>query len=114
MSDLAPVERTRLATEEAVIERGLHTFVQVGKALAAIRDQRLYRAEHETFEAYCKSRWGFTDRRARQMIDAAETVDSLPTGTTVPVTESQARALSGLDPEQAAVRKRSRRSARLN
>jgi len=103
MSALAPVERTRLAAEEAVIERGLHTFVEVGKALVTIRDQRLYRDGHATFEAYCEQRWGFKDARARQLIAAAETVTNVTgLGAPAPANEGQARALSGLPPEQAA------------
>jgi hypothetical protein len=87
---------------EGVIERGLQTFVDVGTALAEIRDLKLYRHEYATFEIYCVRRWHFTDRRARQMIDAASTVRALEaiepdeeTGTVVPVpeTESQARAI---------------------
>lgn len=81
----------RLADCEAVIKRGLATFVEVGAALLEIRDGRLYRETHTTFEAYCAGRWGFTDRRARQLMDAAEI------GTIVPVlNEGQARELSPL------------------
>lgn len=84
---------------EAIIERGLRTFTEVGNALLRIRDRRLYRAKHGTFEAYCRERWGFTDRRARMLISAAETVAIIETGTIVPVlpaTESQARPLTTL------------------
>lgn len=81
---------------EQIIERGLSTFVAVGSALVRIRDGRLYRQEYATFEVYCDRRWGFTDRRARQLMAAAEI------GTTVPVgTESQARELTGLSVDQA-------------
>jgi hypothetical protein len=86
-----------LAELEAEIETGLATFMRTGLALYAIRDRRLYADTHDTFEAYCLDRWGFTDRRARQLIDAAET------GTMVPVkNERQARALAGLSPADAA------------
>ena len=67
MSDteqLIPLEAEKLARHEQVIERGLATFVEVGEALSEIRDARLYRESHTTFEAYCRERWGFTDRRA--------------------------------------------------
>lgn len=90
---------TRLTELEAVIERGLQTFVDVGTALMEIRDSRLYRESHGTFEEYCRERWGFTDRRARMMIAAAEVAGNLQTGTIVPVlptTESQARPLTSL------------------
>lgn len=82
---------TRLQELEEVIGRGLKTFVAVGDALIEIRDSRLYRETFETFEDYCRERWGFTDRRARQLIDAAQI------GTTVPVeNERQARELARL------------------
>jgi hypothetical protein len=96
-----PLSKTgarQLATAEQIIERGLGTFIEVGGALALIRDGRLYREQHDTFEAYCRDRWGFTSRRARQLMDAAEI------GTIVPVeNEGQARALAPLsdDPEAA-------------
>lgn len=89
-------ERVALIQLEDVIERGLKTFIEVGNALERIRDEHLYRASHETFEDYCRERWGFSDRRARQLMAAAEV------GTIVPVeNEGQARALLPLkdDPE---------------
>lgn len=104
-SSLTITEASQLAAQEAVIERGLKTFVDVGNALLAIRDGRLYRASHATFEDYCRGRWGMTDRRARQLMGAAETIALLQTGTIVPVlpsTESQARPLTQLEPAQQA------------
>lgn len=87
----------RLAELESVIERGVPTFMEVGRALAEIRDTRLYRETHPTFEAYCRDRWGFTDRRARQLIAASRQVES---GTTVPVeNERQARRLRDGEPD---------------
>jgi hypothetical protein len=43
---------------EIVIKQGLETFIEVGTALMTIRNKRLYRAEFETFEEYCRDRWG--------------------------------------------------------
>ena len=53
---LSQPEGERLAQCEATIRRGLHTFVEVGQALAEIRDSRLYRATHETFATYLDDR----------------------------------------------------------
>jgi hypothetical protein len=92
---LTGIETCRFVELETVVERGLGTFVEVGNALAEIRDRKLYRQTHGTFAAYCEDRWNVTDRRARQMIAAAEI------GTIVPVgNEGQARELVGLDPGQ--------------
>ncbi len=76
-AELSDGETGRLAELEAVVERGLQTFVEVGEALGEIRDQRLYRATHRTFEEYCRDRWGFVASRARQLIAAAETVTAV-------------------------------------
>lgn len=80
---------------EAVIQAGLATFIEVGNALTEIREHKLYRAQgFKTFEDYCAERWQFTDRRARQLMEAAEI------GTIVPVlNEGQARALAPLKAE---------------
>lgn len=101
-----PGERTLLDCE-LVIDRGLATFVEVGRALAEIRDRRLYRLTHGTFEDYCQQRWGFNDSRARQLIAAADVAREIETVTTVTITsERQARALGPvirqLGPEAAA------------
>ncbi len=58
-----------------------------------IRDKRLYRQTHSTFEAYCRERWGWSRQRAYQQIEAASYVSSLSTGVDKPETERQARAL---------------------
>jgi hypothetical protein len=94
--DLSTIERDRLADLEAIVERGLQTFVEVGLALAEIRDARLYRTTHPSFEAYCAECWRFGDRRARQLIATAEI------GTMVPVAnERQARELLPLADDEA-------------
>jgi hypothetical protein len=104
-TELTPVEVASLAEHEAVIERGLNTFVEVGNALLAIRDQREYRAAHSTFEGYCQERWGFTERRARQLMASAEAVGTIvPTGLPAPANEGQARELARVpEPERAEV-----------
>ena len=100
-TELSTTERAELGRYEAVIKRGLETFVAVGNALLYIRRDRLYRGTHSTFEAYCEQRWQMTDNYANKLIGAAEVVGNL--GTIVPVlpaTESQARPLTKLDPEE--------------
>jgi hypothetical protein len=90
-----------LAECEQVIERGLETFVKVGQALLVIREGRLYKQSHSTFDAYCQERWGWSRQQADRTIGAAEIVEQLtPIGVT-PQTESQARALAPIrhDPE---------------
>lgn len=60
-----------LSACEAVIERGLQSFIEVGQALQRIRDGRLYRDGFASFEAYCKGRWSFAVNYAHKQIAAA-------------------------------------------
>jgi two-component system response regulator NreC len=93
-TDLKAAETDRLVELEQAVDRGLQTFVEVGQALAEIRERRLYRANHDTFERYCRERWGFTRQRARQFIDAAAvTTVVVKAGLPAPTNEAQARAL---------------------
>lgn len=102
-NELAPVEAQALTEHEAVIERGLNTFTEVGNALLAIRDGRLYRVEHDTFEDYCQERWGFNRHRASQLINAAGVVTNVTSaGLPAPTNEGQARELARVPQEQRA------------
>jgi hypothetical protein len=53
---------------EAVIERGLTTFVDVGVAPLEIRENRLYRGSHGDFASYCQQQWGGSRQRAHQIV----------------------------------------------
>lgn len=91
-------KRDRLGELETVIERGLTTFVEVGNAIREIRDSRLYKDSHDTFEKYCRERWGWSRRHANRQIEAANTVEILgPTGPNP--NERQIRAIAPLAKE---------------
>jgi len=93
--DLDELERGRLLECEAVIERGLETFHAVGRSLLTIRDTRLYRQTHATFEDYCRQRWGIDRTYAHRLIQSVKVVETLPIGNT-PICEAQARELDRL------------------
>lgn len=76
---LTTTEESRLNELQGIVTRGLATFVDVGNALLEIRDSRLYRASHGTFEAYCENQFQLSYRRAAQLITAAEVVNDLAT-----------------------------------
>jgi hypothetical protein len=83
----ANLASAQLKACESVIERGQQTFVEVGRALARIRDERLFReAGFHSFDDYCQGRWGMQRNYANKLISAGEL------GTTVP-NERQAREL---------------------
>lgn len=98
---LTAAEIQAFAGYEATIAAGLQTFVAVGQALLAIRDQRLYRHDYATFEAYCTERWGMSRPRAYQLMEAANVVGHLSTivDTPLPANEAQARPLTALPPD---------------
>jgi hypothetical protein len=98
-------ERHRL---ELKVERA---FFEAGLALRELREQRLYRSTHRTFEEYCSARFGYTRRRPYQLIEAAIVFENLCTiGTqddvplverrVLPTNERQVRDLVNLEPEQ--------------
>lgn len=102
MTDIITLdERSRLYQCEEIIEHGLNTFVDVGNALLEIRDNRLYRQEYHTFEDYCKERWNMQRAYAYRLIAASEVISNLsPIGDKLPVTETQARPLTSLEPKE--------------
>lgn len=93
-------ESDALAVCEQRIAAGIEAFRDVVFALKEVRDRRLYREKHATFEDYCQTRWGFTRQRGYQLIDAAEAIASLPTECQPVVdTERSARELARVEPE---------------
>lgn len=100
MTQVIAGEMTTLADHEAVIERGLTTFVEVGTSLLAIREGRLYREQHGTFEDYCRERWGWSRQHANRLVAGAEVAATLePTGSIAPTAERQVRPLTSLPTE---------------
>lgn len=97
--ELTP-ELLDLMQHEKAIEQGLSTFLDVGHALLAIKVDKKYRAAgYATFDDYCQRRWSISRERGRQLINAAITIDELPTivGIPEPRSESQVRPLTVLD-----------------
>lgn len=94
-------EQATLKQHEQIIERGIKVFFEVGDALMVIRDNRLYRATHATFEAYCQERWNISRPRAYQLMEAARIIENLSTNgrQALPTNERQARALKAVLPE---------------
>lgn len=86
---------TRLQQAEEVIEQGLISYKEAGKALMDIRDEGLYKNDFSTFEEYCSKRWNFGKSRAYQLIDASKVAINLSTIVDVP-NEGQARELTKL------------------
>jgi hypothetical protein len=102
---LTDEETHDLQKHEEVIEKGLKTFLEVGAALADIRDRRLYRVDYHSFATYLEEKWSLKKAHAYRLIDAATTYSHLLTNgddqSALPSCESQLRQLNGLEPEEA-------------
>ena len=68
-------EVERLNKLEAIVQRGLDTDLELGNALAEISDASLYRATHQTFEAYLRDRWDIRRSPDDQLSHAAGIAD---------------------------------------
>ncbi|MDJ0595996.1 MAG: hypothetical protein QNJ72_39445, partial [Pleurocapsa sp. MO_226.B13] len=104
-------ERDRLILEREV-ERA---FYKAGCALKELRDRKLYKSTHSSFEQYCEDRFGMRRRHPYRLIDAATVVDNIlqlcPNRTQndsdtekniaiIPTSEWQIRSLTKLEPQQ--------------
>jgi len=87
-------EQRDLIMFEEIIGRGIQSFVEVGRALQTVRDGRLYRAEHDTFEDYCRQRWQIGRAHAHRYIDASAVARILSPVGDIPAKESQIRPLT--------------------
>lgn len=98
---ITTTEASELEACERRIAAGLESFRDVCLALQTIRDDRLYRATHATFEDYCRERWGWSRQRGYQLVEAAEAIASLPAECQPWLTnERQARELSLVPPDE--------------
>lgn len=93
-------QRAELQRCERVIQSGLETFELVGNALLSVRDSKLYRESHSTFESYCQEKWSMSRDYAYRLIGASKVVSNLLPIGGKPQNESQARPLTALEPEE--------------
>jgi hypothetical protein len=91
-------EEARLEELEKTIAKGQKTFVDVGLALAEIRELRLYKREYSNFAEYCREKWGWTRQHAYRLIEAAPVAKCHQLVTS----EGAARELAKVDPEDRA------------
>jgi len=109
VEELSPEEEADRQRLELLVERA---FYQAGSGLRELRERRLYRNTHKTWEEYCQDRFGYTYRFANLKIAAADVFDNLlnhfsksDLGTNcsqkiLPNWESQCRELAKLESEQ--------------
>jgi hypothetical protein len=84
---------------EAIVERGIGQFLEVGLALGELRSKRLYRTTNATFELYVRDRFGLARSTVDGVIRSATTAKSLiDSGLEVPpsVGEATLRPIASL------------------
>lgn len=90
-------ETVKLRHLETVIESGVKVFYELGKALKEIKEGKLYRLTHSTFEEYCEQKWGLSKAYMNRTIQSCEVVENLtPMGAIIPMNERQTRPLASL------------------
>lgn len=106
-ANLTAIERNKLEIAERVIAESMKSFIEVGDALATIKNNKLYRESHTTFEDYCQEKWGWTSGRARQLVTAANVAKEMKVDTAVSIpNERAARELASVPaPQRAGVLK---------
>jgi hypothetical protein len=89
-------DRERL---ERTVERA---FYQAGSALQELRDRRLYRDGYDSFEDYCRGRFGHSRQKANYLITGAAIYRTLSAANCplLPSSEYQVRPLAVLAPQQ--------------
>lgn len=83
-----------------IISRHVKDYMQVGQALREIRDRKLYRATHDSFEDFIRDTWQMDRTHAYRLIDAAEVARNVSPSGDIPRTEAQARPLVTLKPAE--------------
>lgn len=105
LEELSPQEERERHRLELRVERA---FYEAGVALRELRDKKLYRSTHRTFEAYCRDRFNYSRDTAYLKIAAAVVYENiqkfLPTNCRqipMPMNEYQLRAIAKaeLEPE---------------
>ncbi|ACK73771.1 conserved hypothetical protein (plasmid) [Gloeothece citriformis PCC 7424] len=97
-SKLTPLELSEKEQLERQVEEA---FFIAGEALRSLRDRRLYRDTHRTFEQYCQDRFGHTRQKINYLIAGAAIYSNLTTARcqVLPAGEYQVRPLSVLESE---------------
>jgi hypothetical protein len=104
--DVEVIESSRPLSEEEVrdrerLERTVErAFYEAGSALGQLRERRLYRDEYDSFEDYCRGRFGHSRQKANYLIVGAAIYRTLSAANCplLPSSEYQVRPLAVLPP----------------
>jgi len=110
MNQLTETESTLLESCLDTILEGLESEsaaqLETGNALRTVRDGKLYRQAHKTFDEWVEANTNLKRTRAYQLIDHADVVSEMSTRVDksnvihLPANEAQTRVLKNVDPEK--------------
>lgn len=104
IAKLDVLERREFSTMVAEIHSHLNDRLRVGQMLIAIRDRKLYRESHKTFEAFVRDEFGLKRQRAYELITASTVTKQLSenadTSTIAVPKESHAAELAKCPPAE--------------
>jgi hypothetical protein len=98
-TQLTPEQSARKAELEQIVAQHIHSFRIAGEALAEIWAERLWEDEFDSFKDYLGEKWGMSQSRAYQLIDAARVAKTLPPMVEIK-SERAIRPLTKLKPKQ--------------
>lgn len=74
---LSTDEKNRLKALELTVERNLTGFIAAGRALLAIREEKLWRGRYANFAGYCRERFGLCRSTADQLCRSTQVYETL-------------------------------------
>ena len=107
--ELSPLSTSEIKERDELENTVQQAFYIAGRSLKILRDKKLYRETHRTFEAYAKERFDFSKSGAYYLISAFEVVENLKRpqivdknegASILPTNESQCRPIAKLSPDQ--------------
>ena len=76
---LAQTEQKEFTRLDAIVKKGEEQAIAFIEALRLIRDQRLYRGQHNSFQDYCKTTLNYTRQYADYLLQAHDVKKGLTT-----------------------------------
>ena len=101
--EFSPLSASEIEERNRLENTVQQAFYQAGQALKQLRDRKLYRETHATFEAYVRDRFDYSKRAAYYLISASEVIENLksePLVHLLPSKERQCREIARLPIEQ--------------
>lgn len=99
-NNLTPAELENRDRLETIAEHGVPTYLEVGNALAEIRERQLYRDTHPSYEAYLQDRWGISSPER----DPSSEIVIMPDAPSTPAPDRRSLSSGGSKPCEALTR----------